>query len=199
MHKRVNIIIPSIEKSRQSGVYIGLIDRSDVNFNKVKATLVSKSKNKNDESMLGAFTMPTFDNSNEDAKIDGRVRNYGFGIFSRLNLPRDFYIDLMAKAGKGQTKVDTKDVDYKISMPYYNASFGVGKKIKFDSFIFDSGLNYALSYVGSDEADIGQSTLKFSSVTSSRAKIYSKIAYDAGKFNPYGKLALSINLTPSQK
>ena len=42
MHKRVNIIIPSIEKSRQSGVYIGLTDRSDVNFNKAKATLVSK-------------------------------------------------------------------------------------------------------------------------------------------------------------
>ncbi len=31
--------------------------------------------------MLGAFAMPTFDNSNEDAKIDGRVRNYGFCIF----------------------------------------------------------------------------------------------------------------------
>lgn len=31
--------------------------------------------------MLGAFAIPTFDNSDEDAKIDGRVRNYGFGIF----------------------------------------------------------------------------------------------------------------------
>ena len=140
--------------------------------------------------MLGAFAIPTFDNSDEDAKIDGRVRNYGLGIFSRLNLPRDFYIDLMAKAGRSQTKVDAKDVDYKISMPYYNASFGVGKKIKFDSFILDNGLNYALSYVGSDEADIGQSTLKFSSVTSSRAKIYSKIAYDAGKFNTKSKIAV---------
>jgi len=103
--------------------------------------------------MLGAFAMPTFDNSDEDAKIDGRVRNYGLGIFSRLNLPRDFYIDLMAKAGRSQTKVDAKDVDYKTSMPYYNASFGVGKKIKFGSFMLDGGLNYALSYVGSDEAD----------------------------------------------
>ena len=126
--------------------------------------------------MLGAFAIPTFDNSDEDAKIDGRVRNYGLGIFSRLNLPRDFYIDLIAKAGRSQTKFDAKDIDYKVSMPYYNASFGVGKKIKFDSFMLDGGLNYALSYVGSDEADIGQSTLKFSSVTSSRAKIYSKIA-----------------------
>lgn len=162
------------------------------------------------ENIYGAFienSYAKFDNSDEDAKIDGRVRNYGLGIFSRLNLPRDFYIDLMAKAGRSQTKVDAKDVDYKISMPYYNASFGIGKKIKFDSFILDSGLNYALSYVGSDEADIGQSTLKFSSVTSSRAKIYSKIAYDAGKFNPLmlvnlilmEKLVLSINLTPSQK
>ena len=35
--------------------------------------------------MLGAFAISTFDNSDEDAKIDGRVRNYGFGIFSRLN------------------------------------------------------------------------------------------------------------------
>ena len=114
--------------------------------------------------MLGAFAIPTFDNSNEDAKIDSRVRNYGLGIFSRLNLPRDFYIDLMVKAGKSQTKVDAKDVDYKISMPYYNASFGVGKKIKFDSFILDSGLNYALSYVGSDETDIGQSTLNLAAL-----------------------------------
>ena len=114
--------------------------------------------------MLGAFAIPTFDNSDEDAKIDGRVRNYGFGIFSRLNLPRDFYIDLMAKAGRSKTKVDAKDVDYKISMPYYNASFGVGKKIKFDSFILDSGLNYALSYVGSDETDIGQSTLNLAAL-----------------------------------
>jgi hypothetical protein len=31
--------------------------------------------------MLGAFTIPIFDNSDEDAKIDGRVRNYGLGIF----------------------------------------------------------------------------------------------------------------------
>lgn len=149
--------------------------------------------------MLGAFAIPTFDNSNEDAKIDSRVRNYGLGIFSRLNLPRDFYIDLMVKAGKSQTKVDAKDVDYKISMPYYNASFGVGKKIKFDSFILGSGLNYALSYVGSDEADIGQSTLKFSSVTSSRAKIYSKIAYDAGKFNPYGKISAEYKFNTKSK
>ena len=110
-----------------------------------------------------------------------------------------FYIDLMAKAGRSQTKVDAKDVDYKISMPYYNASFGVGKKIKFDSFILDNGLNYALSYVGSDEADIGQSTLKFSSVTSSRAKIYSKIAYDAGKFNPYGKISAEYRFNTKSK
>ncbi|ORI00435.1 autotransporter domain-containing protein [Campylobacter concisus] len=145
--------------------------------------------------MLGAFAMPTFDNSNENAKIDGRVRNYGLGVFSRLNLLRDFYIDLMAKAGRSQTKkIDAKDVDYKISMPYYNASFGIGKKIK-----FDSGLNYALSYVGSDEADIGQSTLKFSSVTSSRAKIYSKIAYDAGKFNPYGKISAEYKFNTKSK
>ena len=149
--------------------------------------------------MLGTFAIPTFDNSNEDAKIDGRVRNYGFGIFSRLNLPRVFYIDLMAKAGRSQTKVDAKNVDYKISMPYYNASFGVGKKIKFDSFMLDSGLNYTLSYVGSDEADIGQSTLKFSSVTSSRAKIYSKIAYDAGKFNPYGKISAEYKFNTKSK
>lgn len=84
-------------------------------------------------------------------------------------------------------------------MPYYNASFGIGKKIKFDSFILDSGLNYALSYVGSDEADIGQSTLKFSSVTSSRAKIYSKIAYDAGKFNPYGKISAEYKFNTKSK
>ncbi len=114
-------------------------------------------------------------------------------------MPRDFYIDLMAKAGGSQIKVDAKNVDYKISIPYYNASFGVGKKIKFDSFILDSGLNYALSYVGSDEADIGQSTLKFSSVTSSRAKIYSKIAYDAGKFNPYGKISAEYKLNTKSK
>ncbi len=149
--------------------------------------------------MLGAFAIPTFDNSDEDAKIDGRVRNYGLGIFSRLNLPRDFYIDLMAKAGRSQTKVDAKDVDYKILMPYYNASFGVGKKIKFDSFILDSGLNYAFSYVGSDEVYIGQSTLKFSSVTSSRAKIYSKIAYDAGKFNHYGKISAEYKFNTKSK
>lgn len=31
--------------------------------------------------MLGAFAIPTFDNSDEDVKIDGRVRNYGLGIF----------------------------------------------------------------------------------------------------------------------
>ena len=30
--------------------------------------------------MIGAFAIPTFDNSDEDAKIDGRVRNYGLGI-----------------------------------------------------------------------------------------------------------------------
>ncbi len=31
--------------------------------------------------MLGAFAIPTFDSSDEVAKIDGRVRNYGLGIF----------------------------------------------------------------------------------------------------------------------
>ncbi len=41
MHKRVNTISPSIEKSRQSGVYIGLTDRSDVNFSKVKIKMAS--------------------------------------------------------------------------------------------------------------------------------------------------------------
>ncbi len=41
MHKEVNIIGSTIEKSRQSGVYIGLIDRSDVNFSKVKIKMAS--------------------------------------------------------------------------------------------------------------------------------------------------------------
>ncbi len=41
MHKRVNIISPSIEKTRQSGVYIGLIDRSDVDSSKVKIKMAS--------------------------------------------------------------------------------------------------------------------------------------------------------------
>ena len=41
MHKRVNTISHSIEKSRQSGVYIGLTDRSDVNSSKVKIKMAS--------------------------------------------------------------------------------------------------------------------------------------------------------------
>ncbi len=41
MHKEVNIIGSTIEKSKQSGVYIGLIDRSDVNFSKVKIKMAS--------------------------------------------------------------------------------------------------------------------------------------------------------------
>ncbi len=41
MHKEVNIIGSTIEKSRQSGVYIGLTDRSDVNSRKVKIKMAS--------------------------------------------------------------------------------------------------------------------------------------------------------------
>ncbi len=41
MHKEVNIIGSTIEKSKQSGVYIGLTDRSDVNFSKVKIKMAS--------------------------------------------------------------------------------------------------------------------------------------------------------------
>ena len=41
MHKEVNIIGYTIEKSKQSGVYIGLTDRSDVNFSKVKIKMAS--------------------------------------------------------------------------------------------------------------------------------------------------------------
>ncbi len=41
MHKEVNIIIPSIEKSGQSGVYGGLTDRSDINSSKVKIKMAS--------------------------------------------------------------------------------------------------------------------------------------------------------------
>ena len=144
------------------------------------------------ENVYGAFienAYAKFDSDDSDAKIDGKARNYGVGIFSRLNLPSDFYVDLMAKAGRSQTKVDASDLDYKTSAPYYGASVGVGKKMKFDSFMVDSGLNYALSHAGSDEVNVGGSTLKFSSVTSSRAKIYTKLAYDAGKFNPYAKIS----------
>lgn len=41
MHNEVNIIGSTIEKSRQSGVYIDLTDRSDVNFSKVKIKMAS--------------------------------------------------------------------------------------------------------------------------------------------------------------
>ncbi|GEM_PF-2863517 len=41
MHKEVNIIGSTIEKSGQSGVYIGLTDRSDVNSSKVKIKMTS--------------------------------------------------------------------------------------------------------------------------------------------------------------
>lgn len=41
MHKRVNIISPSIEKSGQSGIYGGLTDRGDVNSIKVKIKMAS--------------------------------------------------------------------------------------------------------------------------------------------------------------
>ncbi|MFC2748115.1 MAG: hypothetical protein ACFN4I_07725, partial [Campylobacter concisus] len=40
-HNEVNIIGSNIEKSRQSGVYIGLTDRSDVNSIKVKIKMAS--------------------------------------------------------------------------------------------------------------------------------------------------------------
>lgn len=151
------------------------------------------------ENIYGAFIENSYAKFDGDAKVDGRVRNYGLGVFSRLNLPKEFYIDLMAKAGRSQTKVDAVDVDYKTSMPYYGASVGVGKKIKFNSFSIDSGLNYALSHVGSDEVDVGGSRLKFSSVTSSRAKIYSKIGYEAGKFNPYGKISAEYKFNTKSK
>ena len=154
------------------------------------------------ENIYGAFienSYAKFNSDGMDTKIDGRLRNYGLGIFSSLNLPSDFYIDLMAKAGRSQTKVDVKDADYKTSMPYYGTSVGVGKKIKFNSFSIDSGLSYALSHVGSDEVDVGGNRLKFSSVTSSRAKIYSKIGYDAGKFNPYGKISAEYKFNTKSK
>ena len=41
MHKEVNIIGSTIKKSGQSGVYIGLTDRSDVNSSKVKIKMTS--------------------------------------------------------------------------------------------------------------------------------------------------------------
>ena len=41
MHNEVNIIGSTIEKSRQSGVYIDLTDRSDVNSSKVKIKMAS--------------------------------------------------------------------------------------------------------------------------------------------------------------
>lgn len=41
MHKEVNIIGSTIEKSKQSGVYIDLTDRSDVNSSKVKIKMAS--------------------------------------------------------------------------------------------------------------------------------------------------------------
>lgn len=41
MHNEVNIIGSTIEKSRQSGVYIGLTDGGDVNSSKVKIKMAS--------------------------------------------------------------------------------------------------------------------------------------------------------------
>ena len=41
MHNEVNIIGSTIEKSRQSGVYIDLTDRGDVNSSKVKIKMAS--------------------------------------------------------------------------------------------------------------------------------------------------------------
>ncbi|WP_314978985.1 autotransporter outer membrane beta-barrel domain-containing protein [Campylobacter rectus] len=155
-------------------------DKSDTDLKgfAVAAGLAAKI----DEKVFGLFAehgYAKFDNPN----FDGKVKNYGGGVFARFNLQNDFYVDTLLRVGKTKSEFS----GYDTQATYYGANLGVGKKLNFGDFSMDNGVSYAFFYTGSDETDIGGRIIKFDDTKTNITKIYSKLIYNGEKFSPYAK------------
>lgn len=136
---------------------------------------------------------------------NGDTYHYGGGIFNKIAITENFYIDSAMRLGKTSTTFSTDQianqyVNYETSAMYVGAQAGLGYLIAIDNqFNIDVFSRYMWTYQDGDSVTINSENVDFSAINSHRLRSGARLNYLHAIFSPYVGLAYEREFAGSAK